>query len=205
MRLGEWDVASDVELLPEQTYSVLGVNVHPKYENETLTNDLAIVTLAKAVKNEAHISPICLPPAKQTFAFGSCVVTGWGNKEPILKEAFVECIDDEDCEARLRTTKLGPYYKLNHGFLCATNRNQQTCSVDGGGPLVCKREDGTYALVGLVSWAVDCESEGIPEAYVRVQNYLEWISGQRVQTVPTVQTQQHESPARRAVNRNRGN
>lgn len=95
----------------------------------------------------------------------------------MLKKSLVDCIGDEECEAKLRTTKLGPYYNLNNNFLCAQTQRGQACLIDGGGPLVCKRRDNSYALVGLVSWAVECDNPNVPEAYVRVQNYLDWIGG----------------------------
>ncbi|KAI1292141.1 Serine proteinase stubble [Halotydeus destructor] len=191
VRLGEWDVSSDVEIYPHESYNVNKIDVHPRYENATLAHDLAIVTLNENVKNEAHISPICLPPAKQQFAYGSCVVTGWGNRDPVLKEMPVDCLDSDDCEQRLRNTKLGSQFKLHHSFLCAANKNGATCQIDGGGPLVCKRQDGSYALVGLVSWSTDCTSPFVPEAYCRVQNYLDWIQGTR--RVKKVHSQNQES------------
>lgn len=124
------------------------------------------------MSNNVHISPVCLPSESETFNPGSCVVTGWGNRDPIPKESYVECLNDDDCQERLRRTKLGPYYNLDEGFLCGSSR-LGNCLVDGGGPLVCKRKDESYALIGLISWSVDVNS---PEVYIRVQNYLEWIN-----------------------------
>lgn len=46
---------------------------------------------------------------------------------------------------------------------------------DGGGPLYCYRSDGTYALTGLVSWGIDCGTEGVPGVYTNVKEYLDWI------------------------------
>lgn len=172
VRLGEWDVSSQVEVYPQEDYTISGLRIHEKYQNDTLINDIALITLSESVSNNVHISPICLPTESETFNPGSCVVTGWGNRDPIPKESYVECLNDDDCQERLRRTKLGPYYNLDEGFLCGSSR-LGNCLVDGGGPLVCKRKDESYALIGLISWSVDVNS---PEAYIRVQNYLEWIN-----------------------------
>ena len=172
MRLGEWDVSKQVEVYPQEDYTISGLRIHEKYQNDTLINDIAVITLSEPVPNNVHISPICLPSESETFNHGSCVVTGWGNRDPIPKESYVECLNDAECQDRLRRTKLGPYYNLDEGFLCGSSR-LGNCLVDGGGPLVCKRKDETYALIGLISWSVDVNS---PEVYVRVQNYLEWIN-----------------------------
>ena len=168
VRLGEWDVSSDVELLQHESYSVSEIETNPNYDNNTLINDIAILTLTETVQNEPHISPVCLPSPREQFQASSCVVTGWGNREPLMKETFVDCLDDEECQNRLRATKLGSGYKLNSNFMCATAKGGQSCLIDGGSPLVCQRKDGSYALVGLVSWAVDCDDATVPEAYVRV-------------------------------------
>lgn len=42
--------------------------------------------------------------------------------------------------------------RLHDSFMCAGGQNGvDSCKGDGGGPLVCHRVDGTYALAGLVS------------------------------------------------------
>lgn len=70
-------MSSDVEAYAHDSYGVSGIDVHPKYNNNTLVNDLAIVTLSAPVQIEPHVSPVCLPPADEKFAYGTCVVTGW--------------------------------------------------------------------------------------------------------------------------------
>lgn len=164
-----------------------------RYDNVTLTNDIAVISLVDSVQNKVHISPICLPNDRERFEARSCVVTGWGNRQPVLKEFYVECLADEDCINRLRSTKLGPYYHLHHSFFCAQSRDSSSCLIDGGGPLVCKRRDDSYAVIGLLSWSID---EYSPDVYVRVQNFIDFIS-EDGRTSSTTQSGSESSPTYR--------
>lgn len=61
--------------------------------------------------------------------------------------------------------------------MCAGGEaGKDSCKGDGGGPLTCYRQDGTYALVGLVSWGIDCGQPNVPGVYVDVRKFLDWIS-----------------------------
>jgi len=176
IRLGEYDLDKDNEPVSYEDFQVSSVRIHPRYDNISLINDIAIVTLNKRVRNDIHISPVCIPKERESFESRSCVTTGWGNRQPILKEFPVECIGDGDCSDRLRSSKLGPYYQLHQSFFCAQSRDSaSSCTIDGGGPLVCRRKDGSSALIGLLSWSVD---DYAPDVYVRVQHFLNFINGQ---------------------------
>lgn len=55
-----------------------------------------------------------------------------------------------------------------------------TLQGDGGGPLVCERNDGSYAVAGLVAWGIDCGQPGVPGVYVNVQQFLGFINDHTV-------------------------
>lgn len=95
-----------------------------------------------------------------------------------MKEANLNVVSSEDCQSALRTTRLGVRFRLHDSFICAGGEaGVDSCKGDGGGPLVCfNSNDGTYTLAGLVSWGIDCGQEGIPGVYVKVQQFLDWIS-----------------------------
>ena len=57
-------------------------------------------------------------------------------------------MDRATCQANLRTTRLGQFFELHDSFSCAIgNSGQDTCTGDGGGPLVCPGPDEKYYQV----------------------------------------------------------
>lgn len=95
----------------------------------------------------------------------------------IMKEISVPVIGHGECQNMLRKTRLGQYFKLHGGFLCAGGKEgEDSCKGDGGGPLVCFREDNSYTVAGLVSWGIDCGQPNVPGVYVNVKKYINWIA-----------------------------
>ncbi|XP_023228456.1 uncharacterized protein LOC111628841 [Centruroides sculpturatus] len=183
VRLGEWDTQNTDEFLAHDDYNVEKIITHPEFRNNSLWNDIAVLTLDRDVIFVPHIDTICLPNYKDIYEGQTCVVTGWGKDaykggtySNILKEVNIPVLDNPKCQELLRETRLGIFYKLHEGFICAGGeKGLDSCKGDGGGPLVCYRPDGTYALAGLVSWGIDCGLAGVPGVYVRVLKYVDWI------------------------------
>ncbi|XP_055535658.1 serine protease filzig-like isoform X4 [Wyeomyia smithii] len=185
VRLGEWDVNHDVEFYPYIERDVISVQVHPEYYAGTLDNDLAILKMDSPVdfSNTPHISPACLPDKYTDFSGQRCWTTGWGKDafgdygkyQNILKEVDVPIVNDQQCQAQLRQTRLGYQYKLHPGFVCAGGEEgKDACKGDGGGPLVCER-NGSWQVVGVVSWGIGCGKANVPGVYVKVAYYLDWL------------------------------
>ncbi|CAH0584212.1 unnamed protein product [Chrysodeixis includens] len=186
VRLGEWDVNRDVEFYPYVERDIVSVHVHPLFYAGTLDNDLAILKMDHPVEwtKYPHISPACLPDKYSDYSGQRCWTTGWGKDafdhhgkyQNILKEVDVPIIGHGQCQQQLRRTRLGYNYELKPGFLCAGGEEgKDACKGDGGGPLVCERS-GTWQVVGVVSWGIGCGEPGVPGVYVKVAQYLDWIS-----------------------------
>lgn len=60
------------------------------------------------------------------------------------------------------------------------SKDVDTCTGDGGGPLVCPIEGlpDRYALVGIVAWGIGCNKEGHPGVYMNVPLYKSWIQSE---------------------------
>lgn len=160
------------------------VIIHPEFYPGNLDNDLALLKLESPVDiNLPHISPACVPEEYENFAGHRCWVTGWGKDafgsigsyKSTLKKVDLPILGHDECEKILQQTRLGPYYQLHHGFLCAGGEpRKDACEGDGGGPLVCE-VNGIWKVAGLVSWGIGCGNPGIPGVYVNMAYYNQWI------------------------------
>ena len=45
---------------------------------------------------------------------------------------------------------------------------------DSGGPMSVKDADGTFRVIGIVSWGIGCAS-GYPGVYTRVTPFNQWV------------------------------
>ncbi|KFM61859.1 Serine proteinase stubble, partial [Stegodyphus mimosarum] len=184
VRLGEWDTQNTDEFLPHEDYDVSEIMIHPQYRSNNLFNDIAILKLNRDVVFRPHIDTACLPRDEDDFTGQDCIVTGWGTNayksgsfSMIMKEVSVPVLGHAECQEKLRRTRLGRYFKLHAGFLCAGGKEgQDSCKGDGGGPLVCFRSDNSYTVAGLVSWGLDCGHADVPGVYVNVRKYINWIT-----------------------------
>ncbi|XP_054457876.1 complement factor I-like isoform X2 [Anoplopoma fimbria] len=157
------------------------VHIHPKYNPDTLENDIALVQLEKlpfqeeCLQDNPVITPVCVPWTTRLFNPNhTCTVSGWG--EPIaggrmsqvLQWASMSLI--EDCH-RFHNDSIKP------GMICADDQDGRAgaCEGDNGGPLVCEDELGVSYLWGVVSWGKGCGQPGSPDVYTQVAHYFEWI------------------------------
>ncbi|XP_044592573.1 phenoloxidase-activating factor 2-like [Cotesia glomerata] len=167
-------------------YRVQFMMIHPKFDGN-IVNDIALLSLASAVPlaNNPHINFACLP-LEVPKVKRRCWVSGW-SEEPYnhlgasiyMKEVDVPIVDNNECEARLQTTRLSHNFKLDKkSLICAGGEpGKDSCSGDGGAPLVCERTNGQWEVVGLVAGGVSC-GQPIPGLYVNVKNYIPWIHEQ---------------------------
>lgn len=77
VKAGEWQLGSTNEPLPFQLVGVKSIDVHPKYNPESGTNNMAIIRLERRLEFATHIGPICISD-KDPEKNEQCVTTGWG-------------------------------------------------------------------------------------------------------------------------------
>merc|ERR1712108_101571 len=133
-------------------------DIHPEFNPRNLANDWAVLYTAQNFDLQAHIDTICLPQPEELFDFQTCFATGWGkdqfgaagNYQVVLKEIDLPVVGHDQCEASLRTTRLGKRFQLDDSFICAGGVDgKDTCKGDGGSPLVCQskfgQQSGSYS------------------------------------------------------------
>lgn len=161
-------------------YPVAKIILHPQYNAANLQNDIALLVLASAAL-EAEI--VCVPPpgAELTGGGGECVALTWRTNKLILS-IKLPIVPNEDCVRRLQRTRLGAYFRLHASFLCAGGNHVDTCSGDGGSPLMCPvpGQPHRYHQAGIVSWGIGCGGNDIPGVYVRLSVFRDWIDGEMI-------------------------
>ncbi|XP_050067745.1 phenoloxidase-activating factor 2-like [Anopheles maculipalpis] len=180
-RFGEWDISSTNEPFAQQEIRVQEVIKHPEYVYNPIQNDIALLVLENSVQYQQHIRPICLPQPDDDFVGKRCISNGWGTERGVyanvMKKITLPVIERAKCTRMLRFAGLGPYYNLREGFLCAGGEaNVDTCKGDGGSPLACQTDSGTFVLGGIVSWGIGCGGYNLPGVYVAVNRYVNWIN-----------------------------
>merc|ERR1712177_146351 len=186
IRCGEWDTQNQTEPRPHQDRYVQNLDIHPEFNPRNLANDWAVLYTSQDFDLQAHIDTICLPQPEELFDFQTCFATGWGkdqfgaagNYQVVLKEIDLPVVGHDQCEASLRTTRLGKRFQLDDSFICAGGVDgKDTCKGDGGSPLVCqsKFDPTSYVQAGIVAWGIGCGEDNTPGVYADVSQATCWI------------------------------
>jgi secreted trypsin-like serine protease len=167
-----------------------------------LKNDIALLFLKEQVILAPHINTACLPYQDMEFNYQRCYASGWGRDkfgkegqyQVILKNIELPVVEFNECQDRLRTTRLTKFFKLHRSFMCAGGEiGKDVCVGDGGGPLYCESEDsGIYYQAGIIAWGIGCGSN-IPGVYTNVAKFREWIDQKVSQRGYDTQSYQHVS------------
>ncbi|XP_012288814.2 vitamin K-dependent protein C-like [Orussus abietinus] len=175
--LGEYDRCKfDVS---SANVSVEAVILHPEFNPESRARDLALIRLARPIKFERRISPICLPNPGSSYLGQVGTLAGWaestGDSEgrtcrprkvglPIL--GYNECI------------KSGVDPSLFHddsGCIGVIGGNSIVCNTDVGSSVYYRSYGGIYDLLGILSDVNECKSDPKTAVYTRIGPHINWI------------------------------
>ncbi|ESN95804.1 hypothetical protein HELRODRAFT_114601 [Helobdella robusta] len=163
-----------------QIFQIEKLVIHEEYNPRKFPYDIALIKVKGSVKFSADVNTVCAPEPKDLYDHVKSAVSGWGNlasgssaKVDGLRYTTVNTTTNAYC-----SKVYGPLSKITDDMLCASdNRNsaeRDSCQNDSGGPLVRKEKDGTFRLIGIVSWGKGCAS-GYPGVYARVNYFEDWI------------------------------
>jgi len=162
-----------------QSRDVLKIIVHPGYLPMFNPNDVALLKLTSAIDfTSVDIQPICAPEGPDLFVYHKSDCSGWGTvssggtSPQTLRYVSLNITTNAYCDAAY------PDYVVSEDMICASDNtggtDRDACQGDSGGPLMVKDSDGTFRLVGVVSWGTGCAS-GYPGVYARVTYFESWI------------------------------
>ncbi|UJR24855.1 hypothetical protein I4U23_006224 [Adineta vaga] len=150
--------------ITEQNRSVLHIIVHPDYNPQDHTNDLALVRVAQPFDfNSSYVSNITLSNLTSLQNI-DLIAIGWGHVRPnvsietlqqITIRENIECTENKALNSTIQ--------------LCAPS----TCEGDAGGPLMIYSDSShEYKLVGIISARNSCMTEGL---FTRIAPFHDWI------------------------------
>ncbi|XP_053112203.1 ovochymase-2 isoform X2 [Hemicordylus capensis] len=189
---GEHDLSLTEE--EEQTLPVKYIIKHPRYNTKNPMNyDIALLRVNGHFKFGPKVWPACLPDPNEKFDPGFiCTTCGWGRLGEnavlpgVLHEVDLPILDQDLCSRVLSTLK-----KPVQGdtLMCAgfPDGGKDACQGDSGGSLMCRREHGSWTLVGVTSWGMGCarswmsnlkkkySMRGSPGVFTELIKVLPWI------------------------------
>lgn len=178
VRVGGYDLSS------AKTAGTLGtpdqILVHPRYDADTMDNDIALLHLTTALSNAP--AALIAANAMSQIADNTLLTTmGWGNTSTTasvyptrLQQVQVPLVNQSQCAQAYAQT--GP--AITGNMLCAgllEKGGKDSCQGDSGGPIVLG-SDSTAAQVGIVSFGEGCAEPGFPGVYTRLSNYHAWMN-----------------------------
>ncbi|CAH0382654.1 unnamed protein product [Bemisia tabaci] len=188
--LGELDTENTGqywEPLPEEPFRIIKKFVHPKFQfkvSQPDRYDLALIKLAKPVRFQDNIIPICLPELGTSFYGASGVIAGWGKTDTkygktgtnILHKATVPILSDDECLQWHRQKNI--HVELYTEMFCAghSDGHMDACLGDSGSPLVVQDDlNGRWILAGITSAGFGCAVDHQPGIYHKVALTTNWI------------------------------
>ncbi len=182
--------------------------VHPRYNDVTEENDIAIIKLNKAVTSVPFVKinrNASIPLATRSL---TAIGLGYTSDEAVdradyLMEVSMKPVSFQTCK---NVTSFGDAIVVDELMLCAGGA-KDTCLGDSGGPLFVRGNIARNDVqVGITSFGSDlgCGIEDVPAVYTRVSLYAQWIdaqvcrlSGSKPSTCPATQKPSTKPPTRK--------
>jgi trypsin len=156
---------------------------HPKYDDDSLENDIMLLRLEREVDMESPSADYRfswnengnLPSDGQDLTvIGMGVISDGGNDpSDYLLDVNVQAIPYSECNRNYDSNG-----QVNDAIMfCAGDverGGRDACQGDSGGPIVIRNGD-RHVQVGMVSWGEGCGSKGKPGVYTRLSGFTDWV------------------------------
>ncbi|WP_293759765.1 trypsin-like serine protease [uncultured Paraglaciecola sp.] len=188
MNIGEYDLSDGAE----NAIDIVNIYIHPQYDADDFSNDIAIIELVSSV--DVVGVKIADPDVTDQYAIENSLATiaGWGgrtgyapNEGPtsdfpdILNKVDLRLTTNAQCREELGKSFgiSADNVSVSDVMICAAipEGGRGACQGDSGGPLVVNTSSGVQQ-VGIVSWGFGCAAAGYPGVYTRVSEFKDWIS-----------------------------
>ncbi|MGW1162119.1 trypsin-like serine protease [Streptomyces sp. NPDC002513] len=163
---------------------------HPRFNRDTLQNDIAVLTLSAPLEQQwlrlAASNDSALYKPSTT---ANATVYGWGltsgadgaDLSATLRKVSLPMVADGTCDSAMKSV-IGADYFAEGSMICAgtpatgtDEGTKSTCNGDSGGPLVVGGK-----IVGVVSWGVaGCTAQGAYPVFTKVSSYT-WAAQPRI-------------------------
>ena len=160
------------------TYDVAEIILHPNYNPNTMSNDIALIRLEDPIVFSNQAQPISLISGTQV-ALGledsgeMCWTTGWGEDQGTANDP------NQLQVVEMPITNQSNYQESQisaNMIMAGYTSGSSSCQGDSGGPMVVLASDGqTYLQCGIVSWSNGCGVPGYPSVFTRISYFLDWI------------------------------
>ncbi|XP_064553846.1 inactive CLIP domain-containing serine protease A8-like [Drosophila montana] len=160
VRAGEWDMATENEILPYQERSA-AIVPNPNYSLEAFINNIALLILNATFSPVVHIRPICLPEGG-IFDYKNCIVAGW-NRYSSNGRSIVASM-------RFSVTKCAD--GTHDSFLCVTG-NSRHLKYSIGSALACpKVNESPNRFYQIGTWS---HGRTTDSKFTNVEKFSAWI------------------------------
>ncbi|OXA53419.1 Venom serine protease 34 [Folsomia candida] len=176
IKVGAIDKGATTEGGTSVWMSTKGYVKYPLYDGKQ-KHDIALVYLATRLTFSPSIHPACLPFSLRSRKLEGSVgtISGWGltqwggsASEKLIK-ADMPVLAEDVCRKMY-----GSYWPENN--LCVGGQGRSACKGDSGGGLDIVVNGRSYTVGVAQGVAPQCMTN-VPNIYMKVANYLDWISG----------------------------
>lgn len=184
LRFAEHDLSHENELHPHFRRNVTQMIIHSSFKPETFENDIALLKLDRAIEYGPAVAPLCLASkSSELFINETATVVGWGQTDAdfirpfsVLRHTTLRVLSNLQCLNQYAT--VGYQEDFPSYFLCAAEKDKDSCEGDSGGPLMVKTTflgRSRWMAIGIVSWGMGCAIPNQPGVYTRMTEYTRWV------------------------------